>query len=146
MLAKIVNDKIKYASDYEVLNIGAVSNPTNQLLLENGFKEVEYIEVDEKVINFEETESKIVVYNEKYIPTIINVEVISAKQVRLILLRYNLLNTIEEAIKKESIEKQLEWEYATIFSINDMFIQEFCNRLGINKEQLQTMFNEASLL
>lgn len=69
MKAKLQNNTLVYATNFEKIGKDWVSNPTNEMLASEGFKEVFYEEVDEVLQPYGETETNIIVYTQKYIPT-----------------------------------------------------------------------------
>jgi hypothetical protein len=71
---------------------------------------------------------------------------VSPYQARSILLRYGLLDTVNELMKNASPEAKLAWEYATVFDRNSSFINEIAVQLSLSSEQIDTMFSEASLI
>lgn len=69
MKAKLINGQIHYATNFEKIGDNWVSNPTEEQLIEAGFKTLTYKEVDEVINQFEETDTEIIVFSQKYIPT-----------------------------------------------------------------------------
>jgi hypothetical protein len=79
-------------------------------------------------------------------------ETISARQIRLWLVRNGIsLQSIEDAINQipdEAVKESLliEWQYAAYVDRNHPMILELASMLGLNEEQLNNAFNEASLI
>ena len=65
MKGKLINNSLTYPSNFMKIGENWVSNPTEEMLISEGFKEIVYQEVDVKKVDFEETETEIIVYNEK---------------------------------------------------------------------------------
>ena len=67
MKAKLINNQLQYASNFEKIGENWVSNPTNEQLTQVGFKELIYQEVDEVIEPYAENETQIVVFMQKYV-------------------------------------------------------------------------------
>ena len=67
MKAKLINNQLQYASNFEKIGENWVSNPTNEQLMQAGFKELIYQEVDEVIEPYAENETQIVVFMQKYV-------------------------------------------------------------------------------
>lgn len=67
--AKLINGQIHYATNFEKIDDNWVSNPTEEQLKSAGYKTLTYKEVDEVINQYEETDSEIIVFSQKYIPT-----------------------------------------------------------------------------
>ena len=70
---------------------------------------------------------------------------LTPRQARLILLRYELLDDIEELIKTNK-PISIWWEYSLDIQRDDERLLEFATIAGITSEQLDTMFLEGSKL
>ena len=66
--AKLINGQIHYATNFEKIGDNWVSNPTEEQLKEAGYKQLTYKEVDEVTNQYEETDTEIIVFYQKYIP------------------------------------------------------------------------------
>lgn len=79
-------------------------------------------------------------------------ETISARQIRLWLIDNNIsLTSVESAIDSIVDEKlrektKVEWEYAPYVERNHPLIENICSILGLNKEQIDNAFFQASQL
>lgn len=79
-------------------------------------------------------------------------ESISARQIRMWLVLHNIsleavetaINSIEDPIQKQLIN--IEWEYAPYVERNHPWINALGSILGLNSEQIDTAFIEASVL
>lgn len=69
MKAKIENGQLTYATNFEKIGNNWVSNPTEEQLKSAGYKTLTYQEVDEVINQYEETDTDIIVFTQKYIPT-----------------------------------------------------------------------------
>lgn len=69
MKARIENGNLIYSSEFMFIpSLDAwVTHPTEQQLIDLGFKEVVYEEIDELVNSFEEVNDKIIIYTQKNI-------------------------------------------------------------------------------
>ena len=67
MKAKLINNQLQYASNFEKIGENWVSNPRDEQLIEAGFKELIYQEVDEVIEPYAENETQIVVFMQKYV-------------------------------------------------------------------------------
>ena len=65
--AKLINGQLTYSTNFEKIGENWVSNPTNEQLIEAGFKELIYQEVDEVIEPYAETETQIIVFTQKYV-------------------------------------------------------------------------------
>lgn len=89
---------------------------------------------------------------ENYIPDQQNIvpSQISATQLRLWLVKNNIslssINTTIESLEDELLKKELlvRWEYAPYFERSNSFIDQIGNMLGLNSEQIDQAFIEAS--
>ena len=66
--AKLINGQIHYATNFEKIGDNWVSNPTEEQLKAAGYKTLTYQEVDEVINQFEETDTDIILFSQKYIP------------------------------------------------------------------------------
>lgn len=62
MKARLINNQLQYASNFEKIGDNWVSNPTNEQLIEAGFKEVIFSEVEEVTELFSENDNEIISY------------------------------------------------------------------------------------
>ena len=69
MKAKLINGQIHYATNFEKIGNNWVTNPTEEQLKAAGYKTLTYQEVDEVINRYEETDTEIIVFTQKYIPT-----------------------------------------------------------------------------
>ena len=67
--AKLINGQLHYATNFEKIGDNWVSNPTEEQLKAAGYKPLTYKEVDEVINQYEETDTEIIVFTQKYIPT-----------------------------------------------------------------------------
>lgn len=67
--AKLINGQIHCATNFEKIGDNWVSNPTEEQLKSAGYKPLTYKEVDEVVKQYEETDTEIIVFTQKYIPS-----------------------------------------------------------------------------
>ena len=65
--AKLINRQLHYATNFEKIGDNWVSNPTEEQLKEAGYKTLTYKEVDEVINQYEETDTEIIVFSQKYI-------------------------------------------------------------------------------
>ena len=66
--AKLINGQLHYATNFEKIDDNCVSNPTEEQLKGAGYKPLTYKEVDEVINQYEETDTEIIVFTQKYIP------------------------------------------------------------------------------
>ena len=66
--AKLINGQLHYAANFEKIGDNWVSNPTEEQLKLAGYKPLTYKEVDEIVKQYDETDTEIIVFTQKYIP------------------------------------------------------------------------------
>lgn len=66
--AKLINEQLKYSTNFEKIGDNWVSNPTEEQLKAVGYKPLIYQEVDEVVNQYEETDTEIIMFTQKYIP------------------------------------------------------------------------------
>ena len=67
--AKLINGQLHYATNFEKIGDNWVSNPTEEQLESAGYKTLTHKEVDEVTNQYEETDTEIIVFSQKYIPT-----------------------------------------------------------------------------
>lgn len=67
--AKLINGQLTYSANFEKIGDDWVSNPTEEQLKSAGYKPLTYKEVDEVVKQYEETDTEIIVFTQKYIPS-----------------------------------------------------------------------------
>ena len=67
--AKLINGQLKYSTNFEKIGDNWVSNPTEEQLKLAGYKPLTYKEVDEVVKQYDETDTEIIVFTQKYIPS-----------------------------------------------------------------------------
>lgn len=68
-LGKIINNKLEYSSEFMYLEkLGSwVSYPTENQIIEDGYKDILYEDVDIIDVPFLELETEIIIYNQKII-------------------------------------------------------------------------------
>ena len=66
--AKLINGQLIYSTNFEKIGDNWVSNPTEEQLKAAGYKTLTYQEVDEITNKYEETDTEIIVFTQKYIP------------------------------------------------------------------------------
>ena len=66
--AKLINEQIYYSTNFEKIGDNWVSNPTEEQLKAAGYKTLTYKEVDEVVNQYEETDTEIIVFSQKFEP------------------------------------------------------------------------------
>lgn len=71
-------------------------------------------------------------------------QVISARQVRLILLQQGLLETVKAMIEQQEEAVRIEWEYATEFRRDNPLLTGLAANLGLTDEQIDEFFIAAS--
>lgn len=71
---------------------------------------------------------------------------ISPRQARLVLLKNNLLETVESSLEETDKESYIEWEYATYIERNSKLIKSFAKILHLSDEQIDDMFVEGILI
>ena len=71
---------------------------------------------------------------------------VTMRQVRLLLLKKNLLDSVEELVIQSSKAIQIEWEYATIVHRHSELVTCISSQLGLNNEQIDVLFQEAHKL
>lgn len=67
--AKLINGQLHYSTNFEKIGDNWVSNPTEEQLKSAGYKPLTYKEVDEVVKQYEETDTEIIMFTQKYIPS-----------------------------------------------------------------------------
>ena len=67
--AKLENGQLTYSTNFEKIGDNWVSNPTEEQLKAAGYKTLTYKEIDEVINQYEETDTEIIVFSQKYIPT-----------------------------------------------------------------------------
>lgn len=67
--ARLTNGQLQYSTNFEKIGNNWVSNPTEEQLKSAGYKTLTYKEVDEVINQYEETDTEIIVFTQKYIPT-----------------------------------------------------------------------------
>jgi len=86
-----------------------------------------------------------IVIDENKVKELNKVTVISPRQARLILLKYELLDDIEAMISTNRA-LGIWWEYSLDVKRDNEYLLSACTSLGITDEQLDAMFVEASKL
>ena len=66
--AKLTNGQLHYSTNFEKIGDNWVSNPTEEQLKTAGYKPLTCKEVDEVTNQYEETDTEIIVFSQKYIP------------------------------------------------------------------------------
>ena len=74
------------------------------------------------------------------------VDSISMRQCRLVLLKHNLLDTVNNAISGMAEAAKIEWEYASEVRRDNPLLVGMIAALGLTEAQLDGMFIEASAL
>lgn len=72
--------------------------------------------------------------------------VVSARQVRLLLLNQGLLDDVENVIATYDRATQIAWEYATEFRRDDPLLLQVAAAIGLQPEQIDQFFAAASVL
>ena len=67
--AKLINGQLHYSTNFEKIGDNWVSNPTEEQLKTSGYKPLTYKEVNEVINQYEETDTEIIVFTQKYIPS-----------------------------------------------------------------------------
>lgn len=67
--AKLINGQLTYSANFEKIGDNWVSNPTEEQLKSAGYKPLTYKEVDEVVKQYDETDTEIIMFTQKYIPS-----------------------------------------------------------------------------
>jgi len=65
MKAKLIDNELIYPTNFMKIGENWVSNPTEEMLTSLGYKEVRYQEIDVKTVDFEETDTEIIIFNQK---------------------------------------------------------------------------------
>lgn len=73
-------------------------------------------------------------------------QIISARQVRLILLQQGLLETVGAMIEQQEEAVRIEWEYATEFRRDNPLLTGLAANLGLTDEQIDEFFIAAAQL
>jgi hypothetical protein len=71
---------------------------------------------------------------------------ISPRQARLQLFKDGRLETVDYLISQQPKSVQLEWEYATSIERNNTLVIQLCTVMGMSIEDIDIMFQKASLL
>ena len=71
---------------------------------------------------------------------------ITMRQARLILLKYNLLELVNNAISTMNETARITWEYSFLVERNSHLFSGITTTLGFTEEQVNNMFIEASKL
>ena len=66
--AKLNNGQLHYVTNFEKIGDNWVSNPTEEQLKAAGYKTLTHKEVDEVVNQYEEVDTEIIVFSQKYMP------------------------------------------------------------------------------
>ena len=74
-----------------------------------------------------------------------NVDTLSPRQARLILLQYGLLDEVEALLATDKA-MQIWWEYSLDYKRDNPILIGMATQLGLTEEQLDNMFIEASKL
>lgn len=75
-----------------------------------------------------------------------NIAVVSMRQARLVLLKHNMLDSVELYIKSTDKSIQIEWEYATIVEKNNPLVTSIAALLQLSQEDVDLLFIEANSL
>jgi len=73
-------------------------------------------------------------------------QIISARQVRLILLQQGRLETVKAMIEQQEEAVRIEWEYATEFRRDNPLLTGLAANLGLTDEQIDEFFIAAAQL
>jgi len=65
MKAKLIDNELIYPTNFMKIGENWVSNPTEEMLTSLGYKEVRYQEIDKKTVDFEETDTEIIILIKK---------------------------------------------------------------------------------
>lgn len=79
-------------------------------------------------------------------PVVIVPKSVSPRQIRLLLLQQNLLESVETLIAQQSADVQIAWQYATEYYRDDPLLLQLATDLQLTSEQLDQFFIEASKL
>ncbi len=71
---------------------------------------------------------------------------ITPRQVRLLLLQQNLLDTVETMIQSQPREIQIAWEYALEFLRDDPLLNTLAQNLNLTEQQIDEFFTQAANL
>ena len=67
MKAILIKNELIFPTNFMLIGENWVSNPTDEQLTSEGFKNVTYQEVDEVIEPYAETETQIIVFTQKYV-------------------------------------------------------------------------------
>ena len=76
----------------------------------------------------------------------VRVMVVTAKQARLALLQYGILDQVETAIKVATRDIQITWEFAETVHRDAALVLSIGRSLGLTSDQIVGLFNLASTL
>ena len=65
MKAKLINNQLQYATNFEKIGDNWVSNPTAEMMASEGFKDAVYQEVDIITQPYSETDTEVIIYVQK---------------------------------------------------------------------------------
>lgn len=71
---------------------------------------------------------------------------VTMRQARLALLNAGLLDEVEAAIGQSARAVQIEWEYATVVDKGSPLVQTLAAELNFSIEQIDTLFQQATVL
>lgn len=74
------------------------------------------------------------------------VKQVTARQARLVLFQDGLLAKVESLVISQGGATQIEWEYAIVIDRDSPLTQSIASELGLSPEQIQSMFDRASVL
>ena len=127
--AKLINGQLHYATNFEKIGDNWVSNPTEEQLKAAGYKTLTYKEVDEIINQYEETETEIIVFTQKYIPNN-NEQVFQSPEIGANKIKVKQSISTETVESTEKVTKTKE-----IKSMNKF--KTFINNLGSYLTKLQ---------
>lgn len=70
--------------------------------------------------------------------------VISARQVRALLIKRGLLDDVEQIIASQDRDTQVAWEYGTEFFRDDPLLARLAGAMNLNSNEIDEFFNAAS--
>lgn len=70
--------------------------------------------------------------------------VITARQVRVLLIQRGLLDDVEQMIAAQDRETQVAWEYGTEFYRDDPLLARLAANLNLNTAEIDEFFNAAA--
>jgi hypothetical protein len=138
MYAKVVKNQIEIAGNYIKLVDDWVSNPSEQQLIEAGFKSVRTEVVTDVVSRFSETETEIVIFNATS-----KVMSLTRADAKLKLVDFGLLDFVESEISQlpTTNPMRIYYENAQSFDRLNPYLIEFCKeKLQMTESQIDELF------